>query len=352
MRLNQALFSVLFLLSLNLLISCSEDTTEPQAGDVIIVNEGNFGQGNGSLSLYNRETDNIENGSFAKANSGRSLEAGVQSVTVADGIAFIVCNVSDKIEIADATTLEALQAPLEDPDLVSPRYLTASGNKAYVSVWGPFDANFALTDSKVAVIDLSDYSISKYISVPAGPEGILVIGDQVFVANSFTNVLTVIDTDTDEISSEIILDGSPRLLSVRGNELWVSITGAVSQFVRINSSSNSIEQTIDVTGSNSNGKFSLSESHDMDILYFIGAEPFPSTATTILETAINDASSGYETLISGDNYYGLGVDPLNDDIFVGNSNAFQGEGTVLRYSSEGQLLDTYAVGLGPNGFVF
>lgn len=350
MRLKSTFLSTFLSLIFGLFISCSEDTPEPVAGDIIIVNEGNFGQGNGTISLYNRDNDVVENNVFTESNNGRSLEAGVQSLTVANSTAFIICNATDKIEIADASTLEALRAPLEDPGLVNPRYLAVSGKKAYVSVWGPFDDNFALTDSKVAVIDLQDYSIKKYISVPAGPEGIQVIGEKVFVANSFTNVLTVINTNTEEISSEITLEGSPRLLAERNGELWVSVTGAASEFVQINPSDNTIAQTIDVDGSNSNGKFVLSENQDM--LYFIGAEPFPSTNTSIFSLTLNDASANYTTVVSGDHYYGIGSDPLSSDLFVGNSNAFQGEGTVLRYSSDGELQGTYAVGVGPNGFIF
>ncbi len=85
---------------------------------------------------------------------------------------------------------------------------------------------------------------------------------------------------------------------------------------------------------------------------FIGAEPFPSTSTTISSIALDDASANYAPLVNGDHFYGLDTDPLSGDLFVGNSNAFQGEGTVLRYNIEGELQDTYAVGVGPNAMIF
>jgi len=349
MQIKSAFLSTFLFLILSLLVSCGEDDPEPVAGDIIIVNEGNFGQGNGSISLYNRDNDVVENNVFTEANNGRSLEASVQSVTIHEETAFIICNAADKIEITNAITLEALQAPLEDEDLISPRYLTVSGDKAYVSVWGEFDDNFALTESKVAVIDLSDYSISKYISVAAGPEGIVAIDDKVFVANSFTSIITVIDTNTDEVDEEIMLEGSPQLLATYGGNLWASVSGAASQYVQINPADNSIGQTISVAGSNSNGKFAINGS--LNTLYFIGAT-FSSSASDIHAIDLNDASPSYETVISGDNFYGVASDPLSNEILVGNSNAFQGEGTILRYDANGQLLDTYASGVGPNDFVF
>jgi len=350
-RFKLPFFSLFLFLLLGFSVSCDDDDDAPEslAGDFVIVNEGNFGQGNGSISVYNRNSDAVENNVFASANDGRTLGANVQSVSVHDEVAFVVCNAADKIEIIDANNFEALQAPLADSALVSPRYLAVSGNKAYVSVWGPFDSIFALNESKVAVIDLSDYTIMQYLNVAAGPEGIIAADDQVYVANSFSNTITVIDTNSDEVIEEIILEGSPLLFAKNGADVWVSVKGASAQFVRINTSDNSIAETISVTDSNSNGKFVINQS--LSKIYFIGAESFPSTSTTLQELSLDDTSSGIETLISGDHFYGVGTDPANDDILLGNSNSFQGEGTVLRYNTLGDLLQTYAVGVGPNNFI-
>lgn len=352
MRFVQPFLSYFFL-SVLLVTSfaCEDDSpNDPVSGDIIIVNEGNFGQGNGSVSLYSRITEEVNKNVFAGANAERELEASIQSITVAGNEAFIVCNATDKIEIVNAETFEALQAPLEDEGLISPRYLDVVGNKAYVSVWGAYDENYMLPESKVAVIDLESFTISKYIDTEDGAEDVQTIGDKVFVANSYTNKLTVIDSDTDAVEDVITLEGSPQWLSVHENDLWVSVTGAVSQFVRINPDNNDVEETIDVEGTNSNGKFVIND--DLDMIYFIGAEPWPAVTTSIYALPIDEASASPEELISGNYYYAIGSDPLTHHLFVGNSNSFQGEGTVLRYDTEGRLLDTYAAGVGPSDFVF
>ncbi|WPP52689.1 YncE family protein [Catalinimonas niigatensis] len=331
--------------------ACEDDSpNDPVSGDIIIVNEGNFAQGNGSVSVYNRITEEVNNNVFAEANAGRALGASIQSITVAGNEAFIVCNVTDKIEIVNAETFEALQDPLEDEGLISPRYLDVVGNKAYVSVWGAFDENYMLPESKVAVIELDSFTVTQYIDTEDGPEDVQAIGDKVFVANSYTNQLTVINTDTDEVDEVITLEGSPQWLAVHENDLWVSVTGAVSQFVRINPDNNDVEETIDVSGTNSNGKFTLND--ELDMIYFIGAEPWPAVTTSVYTLSIDEASATPKKLISGNYYYAIGSDPLTHNIFVSNSNSFQGEGTVLRYDTEGRLLDTYPAGVGPNDFVF
>ncbi|MEK6480048.1 DUF5074 domain-containing protein [Catalinimonas sp. 4WD22] len=353
MNLTKQFLAYFFLATLLLgTFACEDDAPEgPALGDnIIIINEGNFGQGNGSITLLDRDMDTVSNNAFASANAARNLEASVQSVTVEGNEAFIICNTADKIEIVDAATFEAIEAPIEADSLISPRYMDVVGDKAYVSVWGSFDENYMLPESKVAVIDLNDYSIIKYIATEDGAEDVQAVGDKIFVANSYTNMLTVINTDTDEIEEVITLDGSPQWLETYENDLWVSVTGAASQFVRINPDDNSIEASVSVAGSNSNGKFTINE--ELDMIYFIGAEPWPATATAIYSLAIDGASASPEEVVSGEYFYAIGSDPVTNNIFIGNSNSFQGEGTVLEYDSEGELLETYSVGVGPNSFVF
>ncbi len=347
-------FLAYFLLSLVLLggFGCDDDSPDmPVRGDIIIVNEGNFGQGNGSISLYDRITEEVSNNIFANANASRTIDASIQSVTVNGDQAFIVCNAADKIEIVNAETFEALQAAIVDEDLINPRYLTVVGDKAYVSVWGAFDENYALPDSKVAVIDLKTFTITKYIATEDGAEGIMAVGNKVFVANSYTNKLTVINTSTDEVEKVLTLSGSPvSLVLVEDEELWVSVAGASDQFIEIDTDDNTIETTLVVEGTNSTGKFAVNDA--LDMIYYIGAEPWPAVTTSVYALSMDNASASPEELISGNYYYAIGSDPLTNSIFVGNSNSFQGEGTVLRYDQEGRLLGTHAVGVGPNDFVF
>ena len=60
----------------------------------------------------------------------------------------------------------------------------------------------------------------------------------------------------------------------------------------------------------------------------------------------------YSEIISKRNLYGLGVDPHNDEIYVADAVAFQGNGKVYTYDFSGNKLDEYSVGRGPRDFVF
>jgi hypothetical protein len=52
------------------------------------------------------------------------------------------------------------------------------------------------------------------------------------------------------------------------------------------------------------------------------------------------------------NFYGLGIDPKNDLIYGGQASNFSQTDYFFRYSNTGQLLDSFNVGIAPNGFAF
>lgn len=54
---------------------------------------------------------------------------------------------------------------------------------------------------------------------------------------------------------------------------------------------------------------------------------------------------------SGTIYYGLTVDPVRGDVYVADAIDYQQQGIVYRYSSEGELIDEFYVGIIPGAFV-
>ena len=49
-------------------------------------------------------------------------------------------------------------------------------------------------------------------------------------------------------------------------------------------------------------------------------------------------------------YYGLSIDPLNGDVYIADAIDYQQQGMVLRYSSSGDELDRFYVGIIPGAF--
>ncbi len=347
-------FSLLFLcFGIICITACQEGEDQPGQGTVIVVNEGQFGAGNGTLGLYDPILNAYTDQAFETVNQ-QGLSAGVQSVHIHREQAYILCNAADKIEIVNPQTLERLVAPIEDTSLITPRYMTTVGNKGYVSVWGPYDENYNLPNSRVFVLNLDNQTIIQKIATNAGPEGILAVDQKVFVANSFTNTLSVINAQTDAVDTILVINSGPSLLALDQDEmLWVSTTGGFGgtpAFVQLNPDTYEIMKTVSAAGTGANGKFTLNVPRDS--LFFIGSEPYPSTESAIYGMSIQATNLPENPLIVGNSFYGLGIDPNSNILYVGLASSFDAEGTVLRYQTNGTMLDNFASGIAPNGFVF
>jgi hypothetical protein len=87
-------------------------------------------------------------------------------------------------------------------------------------------------------------------------------------------------------------------------------------------------------------------------IYFLGGSNDTFTGlTTVYEVDLT--TQQVEPFIeNGFALYGIGVNPETNEVYLGDSNAFQSTGTGFRYDGEGNLMDEFATGIGPRGFLF
>jgi hypothetical protein len=48
----------------------------------------------------------------------------------------------------------------------------------------------------------------------------------------------------------------------------------------------------------------------------------------------------------------MAVDPVSSDLYVGDAGDYVNSGSVSRYSSSGELIDSFSVGISPGSIVF
>ncbi|MCG8311234.1 MAG: hypothetical protein MI975_27855 [Cytophagales bacterium] len=355
MKRLKLLLSVIIVAGFMFLASCDNSNDPdplPLKTGVLIVNEGNFGAGNGSISFYDEELQTITNNVVKTANGGSEIGSLVQSMFLYDEVGYILCNDADKIEFISEADYKYLDNPTTN--ISQPRYMTAVGNKGYISCWGAWGENYTLPDSYVAVIDLTSREVVDTLECGSGPEGIIVLNNKLYVANSYETTVSVINL-ADNSSEKVNFDAAPKHFApgADGN-LWVSIsagwsypadksgvqsinltTGEKGNFVPIQNTAGSIVS--DVSG---------------EKIYILAAELYPKTGTkiyvynTITKNLLTDA------LISGDNFYGLGYNVTTDKIYVSDSKAFAGPGDIHVYDTDGTKSDDQITGVGPNGFAF
>lgn len=344
------LFALLWISSLSVLIqSCSKDNPKPQgefSSGVLVVNEGSFGHGDGTVSYFNPATSEVKQDIFGLKNGSLALGDVVQSVTVHDDMAYVVVNNSNKMEVVNAHTFVS-QYTLTGLKL--PRYMTVLSGKGYVTEWVSF------TDAgRVSVIDLENKKVEKTITTDFGAESIIAANGKLFVSNNFTNTVSMINPATGEVSPITVNDSPAGFVLDKNNSLWVICSGGYDQnfaplnngaLVKLNASTGQVEKTIDLK-MNTAGHLVANKAKDQ--LYF-------HSGKSIYKVSTSSAVAPSAAFINASTFvgvYGIGVDPQTDNIYVSDSKGFQANGTVTQYKNDGSVIDTFAAGKGPNGFVF
>lgn len=346
------------LVALAFLQACTNepDPVTPAGADgFFIVNEGGFGNGNASLSFYDRKEDKLTNNVFAEKN-GRPLGDQAQSMTVFEGKGYIVVQNSGKIEVIDATDFSSLKTITDG--IESPRYfIGVSSTKGYVSDWGADGVT-----GTVKVINLENYTVTKTIAVGQGANRFLKKDNFVYVVNAGgfgkDNTVKVIDTGTDAVVKSITVGDNPNSIQLDKNGVvWVASGGhlvfnedwSVNETLSTKGSISKIvndaeSQRIQVSNLTYDGMGQLNISPEGDKLYFNynGAiYAMDVTATALPTTPLIDV-----------NYYGFAVDPFDGNIIGGLAPNFSSAGKADIYREDGTLLKSHTVGIAPNSCAF
>jgi hypothetical protein len=318
---------------------------------VLIVHEGPFNDGTGTVSYFNRTTQSVENDIFQAVN-GRPLGNIVQSVSVHNGKAYVVVNNANKIEIADAKDFRSLGVI---SGLAFPRYfLGISEGKAYVSQWG----TDGLTGS-VLVVDLNTNAVTKTIPTGSGAEQMIKVNNNVYVTcvGGYGNDerVTVLDANTDEVVTDILVGDNPNSIQLdANNKIWVSCRGlrnyanpalnTAGSLVRINPASNTVELTLPFASTNASPEEVTINRARNTLFYAYGGEVYRHD---IGSTALNPTPFIYRLV------YGLGIDPTDDVLYAADPGDYRSNGKVLRYNATtGVALDSVQVGIIPSEFTF
>jgi YVTN family beta-propeller protein len=341
---NSFILIMLFLLSC-FAFSCTKIFNERKdsvlAGNgVFILNEGNFRWGNGSLSYYSYDSAKIYNDLFQNIN-GRPLGDVPNSMIIYRDMAFIVVNNSGKIEVININTLESV-ATIDK--LNSPRNIAVvSADKGYVS---------SMYSDSVAIISLTDYSVSGYINLRRSSESIIASGNKAYISEWVGgDEVMVINSINNKVLDSIKVGAEPESMVIDKNKmLWVLCNGGWArtnnaELDGINTVTNKVEKKLIFPDKN-NSPSCLNIDGSGETVYYL--------ENGVRKMKISDQVLPVNALIpeSGNYFYKIGINPVNSDIFVTDAVDYKQNGYVRLYKNDGLFVSGGTAGIIPGLMCF
>lgn len=307
---------------------------------VFISCEGTFPQNLAAVSLYDAASGNVIEDIYRPNNNNQSLGDVCQSVYIHNNSLYAVVNNSAKVVVLDK---ETFQKTGTISGLQSPRYLLpVSNNKAYVS---------DLHANAINIVDLT--SNVKIGSIPCSgwTEEMALSYGKVFVCNVRKAYVYVVNSITNTITDSIYVGyGSTSIVKDKNEKLWVTCSGDSTKsslpcIVRINPVSNSVEQSFSFSHySYSPSSIEINASGDK--LYYLNSNVYSLdiTATSLPSSPL---------IMQGNKvFYGLGINPKNEDIYVADAINFVQNGKVMIYDKTGVFKSSFSVAIAPGGIFF
>lgn len=350
---NPTLKSALILSALSF-VACEKDddnnqnpTTGKYENGTLVINEGPFMAGSGSITFMNNNGSTVEQEAFLNANG---FPAGniLNSAEYIGNKLYVVANGSGRIEKVNKKTLvsEAVTSAI-----ASPRYVAdIIGNQIAVSDWG---------SDKVYFLDVEDLTVNAEVSVGVGPERMVSNGTDLIVLNSGgfgrDSTISVVSQIGEEILNTIVVGDIPNSAVLVDGKLWVLCSGYADwadptqdtegKLVKINAGTFAVEDEYPID---------LAIGHPGEMVYDEANDQFCFLNNGYGGRVLSISRSNPSVIneLKGGNYYSLDYDSNRDYLVAGNAVDFQNSGWMLRFNSSMELVDSTQVGLIPTDFVF
>lgn len=335
-------------------VSCNSDdngdSVNPdqnnKSNSVLIINEGGFGNSNGTITEINLENEQIEHDVIGKANNGISSGDVIQSVYRYDGKLYLVSNGDNKIRIFNES--DYVQTGVIESNLASPRYMLIHNSKIYVTNWNS-DFNTGITESFVSVFDLNTLEFIKKIDTDDGTEKIHFDNERFWVTNYLSNTVEIFKEESTSIESSIEVFQGPNGIVEMDEEIVVLCQGSFggnSGFLYQFDKSTLSKTDSFAINSGLNGH--LIKGPDDKFYYSANLRIFASSFESGIDLSADELSISSTEITF---LYGMGVQS-NGNIWIADAGDFSTAGKVHQFDSNGELLKSYSSGIAPNGFLF
>ncbi|MFY0643270.1 MAG: hypothetical protein JXR19_02270 [Bacteroidia bacterium] len=317
--------------------SCKEadvpDQGEPNAADVLIANEGNFGWGEGTLSLYNSASKELTTEVFKDKNSN-ALGNVFQSIFATEDGYLLVINNSQKI----IHTNKSFELIGEITGFTSPRFIAQANDSIHYVT--------DLFANKLWVFNLNSHSIESTIDIQGWSENLIKVGDKVWVGNMASNKIYSIDINSHSLSDSIEVGYAQQSMKIANdNILYVLCQEKAPEKPFIARVNLVTKVVVDSLAINASYPTHLNYSESNDMLYYLDGDIYQinakSNATPSVLIDLNMTSP-----------YAFKLNTMSGEFYVSDAKDWASQSQVLRYSNTGTELDNFSPGIITTDFFF
>lgn len=302
------------------------DVTIPQATSAIVLNEGNFMFGNGSVSWVDLEQQSTSQEVFKTVN-GFPLGDVPQSIMVSDSLGYILVNNSGKMEIVtmpDFTSVAAMTG------FTSPRQMAIVSQQPKMA-W--------VTDlyaDKLWEVNLETQKITGSIPSAGWNENIVIWKSLALVLNKKDSVINVFDIATKtQVKTYQVSTGIVDFRFSAFSELMVVAKGGI---YRIDLLLDGVYEEYAFTVSRTPLKMAYDSLNQTT--YFLDGDLYKYANSTLTKA---------KSVPQGSNFYGLAVN--NEKVYLTDTKDYVQPGEMNVYSYDFQDSAIYPMGINPQ-FIF
>ena len=341
-----AVFAVISLAGCEL---TSSDDNGAGEGAVIVANQGNFSDGNGSITVYDPEGE--EAATFASG-----LGSIIQSLLVVDEIVLVAANSGNRIDVFDAVSGSRVA---QIDSVGSPRYMDRV-SESVIAVTNQFE-------NSLSIVNIDSSRVVATVAVGSNPEGVLVRGGVAYVANhgfGAGNTVSVVDLASRSVSRTIAVDcDGPRFtfLDAQG-ELFVVCTGQTLYDAEFNviGMTNGAVVIVDPVSGAETGRIAIdgmiaTPGPGQDAYYSAPSRRLfvvkDRESIVIIDTDTN-ARVGHIGPLDGDPVGGVAFRETDGRLYVARVPGFTTAGSVTLVSTDGSAAGEFSAGVAPSHIDF
>jgi hypothetical protein len=347
-------YSIFTLIPFLTFIACDKKPTKEASTEVkegrlaLIVNEGAYGYGNASISLYNITTGEIHNEYFKFINQ-EDLGDVVESANIIDDQIFICVNNSNVIKVLDKKTFRKIT----DISVSQPRYCYPINDSiAYIT---------SFYFNKIHIINTKTHIIIGEITMPYPHiEQLLIKDNKAYVCNwnENNNKLYVINTDIHSLTDSIMLEGKAphSIFEDKSDNIWVlggnKEKRVTSSFTVINNHHQSVKSFVFEPE-----KEIVSPIYDVqnDQIYYIDIDYDYKNEQGIYKMLSTANALPTARFITAGNYqyfYKISIDTKEQNLYISDPKGFNQNGVMDIYDYSGNKKNSITTSLGPSYTIF